>query len=237
MEHKMRDMVPRGQGYYYSVNQAGFQDNWSFTAQLGMSIFRGDLDSKAVSFPGIYGIALNKQVLSNGIVNGGIKAQFNFGVLEGTKNEHNFENNYKEGCLNFQVILNNWFNRNFKFETFRPYAFAGVGFINYRTLMRNGDGNVVDGYGYKVVPGDKVANGPDPEKDKPITDLIFPVGLGVNYKINDKFNLEMEASSRFINSDKLDGYVRYKNDKYWFVSLGVTYSFGSKEFLSDILNR
>jgi hypothetical protein len=156
--------------------------------------------------------------------------------LKGSKNGYSFENKYKEGCLNFQVILNNWINRNFRFETFRPYAFAGIGFINYRVLLYDEEGKVAGGYGYDI-PESSQLNGSTPSKSKPETDLIFPLGLGVNYKLNDRFNIELEASSRYIASDKLDGKIRFKDDKYWFISLGVTYLFNSKEFLSDILNR
>ena len=238
MEHKMRNMVPKGEGHYYTIDPVGFGDNWSATAQLGVSIFRGDMDVSGVfSFPGEYGLALNKQVLSTGIINGGIKGQFNFGDLQGTKKDYSFENKYKELTLNFQVILNTWFNRNFKFEKFRPYGFAGIGFINYRVLLRNGDGNVINGYGYDVIEGDKQSNGANPDKNKAITELIIPLGIGVNYKINEKFNLEFEVSTRYINSDKLDGKIGFKDDKYWFISLGFTYKFNTKDFLFDTLNK
>jgi len=238
MEHKMRNMVPKGESRYYSINPAGILDNWSATFQFGISLFKGDLDvNKVVSFPGVFGFALNKQVLSSGMVSGGIKGQFNFGSLQGEKNNYSFENKYKEGCINFQAILNSWFNRNFRFEKIRPYAFAGIGFINYRTLLRNGDGQVVNGYGYDVIEGDKDYNGSDPEKSGTVTDLMFPLGIGANYKISDRISLELEASSRLINSDKLDTKIRWKNDKYWFFSIGVSYKFRQKEFLSDILTR
>jgi hypothetical protein len=238
MEYKMRDMVPKGRSRYYSITRASIKDNWSVTAQFGVSLFKGDLDvSQVISFPGVFGFAVNKQVLSTGIINGGIKGQFNFGSLNGKKNNYSFENKYKEGCLNFQIIFNNWINRNFRFEKFRPYGFAGIGFINYRVLLRDSSGKVVNGYGYKVQEGNIESNGTDPEKGPAATDLIFPVGAGVNYKLNDKFNLELEASSRFMNSDKLDGKCRFENDKYWFFSIGVTYLFSNKEFLADILNR
>jgi len=237
LEHKMRSMIPKGGGHYYSINEPGIKDNWSVTGQLGFSLFRGDLDvNKNISIPGEVGFAVNKQVLSTGLINGGVKAQFNFGGLKGSKNGYSFENKYKEGCLNFQVILNNWINRNFRFETFRPYAFAGIGFINYRVLLYDEEGKVAGGYGYDI-PESSQLNGSTPSKSKPETDLIFPLGLGVNYKLNDRFNIELEASSRYIASDKLDGKIRFKDDKYWFISLGVTYLFNSKEFLSDILNR
>ncbi|MBN2174897.1 MAG: hypothetical protein JW731_12255 [Bacteroidales bacterium] len=238
LEHKMRSMIPKGGGHYYSINEPGIKDNWSATAQLGFSIFRGDLDvNRSISIPGEIGFAINKQVLGTGILNGGIKAQFNFGGLKGSNDQgYSFENKYKEGCLNFQVILNNWINRNFRFEKFRPYAFAGIGFINYRVLLYDKDNVVIGGYGYDI-PENANLNGSKPDKTKAETDLIFPLGLGVNYKLNSQFNIELEASSRYIASDRLDGVIRYKDDKYWFISLGITYLFNNKEFLSDILTR
>ena len=63
------------------------------------------------------------------------------------------------------------------------------------------------------------------------------MGLGANFKVNDKISLELEMSSRFINSDRLDAKVKGKDDKYWFVSFGFTYNFNTKPFLSDILSK
>jgi len=238
MERKMKEMVPKGKGYYYALDPATIKDNWSATAQIGMSLFKGDMDvNSVINFPGVIGVALNKQVLSTGIFAGGVKGQFNLGKLQGSKSDYSFENKYMEGSVTFQAILNSWINRNFRFEKLRPYAFAGVGFISYRVVLRNGDGNVVDAFGYKVTPGDKLANGPDPEKDKAVTEMIFPLGLGANYKLNEKLFIELEASSRLIFSDKLDGKVKERNDKYWFVTLGLTYKFNTKEFLPDLLNK
>jgi OOP family OmpA-OmpF porin len=112
-----------------------------------------------------------------------------------------------------------------------------VGFINYRVLLRDPNGYVQNGFGYDVTEGDLEGNGINPPKDKPVTDLMIPVGIGANYKLNSEINIEIEASSRFINSDRLDARVKGENDKYWFFSVGVTYMFSNKEFLADILNR
>jgi hypothetical protein len=221
MSHKMRNMIPKGEGYYYAINPAGIKDNWSATAQIGLSAFRGDIDvNRNISFPGVIGFAVNKQVLSTGLINGALKGQFNFGKLRGEKNNYSFENKYKEGCLNFQVVLNKLPKRTFRFEKFRPYAFAGIGFINYRVLLRNSDGSVVDGYGYDV---SELQTDENPKKSGSVTNLMIPLGLGVNYKLNEKLNIELEASSRFIASDKLDGKVSNSDDKYWFFSIGVSY--------------
>ncbi|GAB4314050.1 MAG: hypothetical protein Kow00127_05180 [Bacteroidales bacterium] len=238
LQRKMRDIVPRGKGNYYAINKPGIKDNWSFTGQLGVSVFRGDLDrAKTIRFPGVFGIAANKKWHSTGIFNVGSKLQFNFGQLRGEKNGYTFKNNYFEGCLNAHLILNRWINRTFRFETFRPYAFAGIGFITYRTLLYAPDGRVANGIGYDVIENNLEYNGTDPAKQSPGTELMLPVGIGVNYRLDDQFNIEAEASSRFINSDNLDARVRWKDDKYWFFSIGVTYKFRSKPFMADILNK
>ena len=93
---------------------------------------------------------------------------------------------------------------------------------------------MIDGYGYDVT---ELQIDENPKKSGSITNLVIPVGLGVNYKLNEKFNIEIEASSRFIASDKLDGKISNSDDKYWFFSFGVSYMINSKEFLNDILNR
>lgn len=238
LESKMRGIVPKGNGHYYSITQPGIKDNWSVTGQIGMSIFRGDIDvDNSIAIPGVFGFAINKQVLSTGIINGGVKAQLNFGKLQGEKSSNSFSNNYVEGCLNFQAIMNKWINSNFRFEKLRPYAFVGIGFINYRSVLRNENGEVINGYGFDVQENQTDLNGTDPTKTSTVTDLIIPLGLGANYKLNDKFSLELEMSSRFINSDRLDAKVNGKNDKYWFVSVGFTYNFNTKPFLTDILSK
>jgi len=235
VESEMRTMIPRGGGRYYKMQPVKWYDNWSATIQFGTSIFRGDMDvSKPVSFPGEIGFALNKKVISSGLLNGGIKGQFNFGEFSGRKNNYSFENKYKEGCLNFQVILNSWFNRTTKFEKFRPYAFAGVGFISYRALVRDEKGQPFASVGYEITGSNGNATA---TKSDAMTELIFPIGAGVNYKLSEVFALEAELSTRYIKSDKLDSWVKMKDDKYIFFSLGLTYKFREKEFLSNVLNK
>lgn len=238
-EQEMKELIPRGGGRYYRIDPVGLLDNWSFTVQFGTSLFRGDMDvTSPVSFPGEFGFAINKKVISTGLLNGGIKGQFNFGEFSGKKREYSFENNYKEFCLNFQVILNSWINRTFKFERVRPYAFGGIGLINYRTLLRTGDGEVVNGYGYDIEGMEQNgASAEDPSKKPGMTELIFPLGGGVNYHLKENLTLEVELSTRYINSDKLDAWTARKDDKYMFFSLGITYKFREKEFLSNILNK
>jgi len=238
LEHKLRSIVPKGGGYYYSISLPGIKDNWSVTGQFGLSLFRGDVDVKNnIAFPGIYGIAGSKQVISTGLISGYVKAGLNLGKLKGEKNDQSFENNFKELTVNFQVNLDKWFNRNFRFEKFRPYGFVGLGIINYRVLLKNSNGEVLDGFGYDVIPNNNEANGTSPEKSKAATEFIIPFGAGVSYKMNEKFNIEAEFSSSYISSDKLDAKIRYADDKYLLFTVGLTYKINNKKFLADILNK
>ncbi len=234
---QMRTLALKNQQRFYSVRRVRFIDNWSGTFHQGTSIFRGDMDvAKLAVFPGgVWGVALNKKVISSGLLNGGVKYQFNFGQLHGKKGDFSFENKYRESLINFQVILNTWFNRNFKFEKLRPYGFAGIGLISYRTILRGKDGEVVNAIGYNLKQDNE--NSVSLEKSAAQTELIFPIGMGVNYKLSDLFELETELSTRFINSDNLDAKIARKNDKYIFISLGVSYKINEREFLANILNK
>jgi hypothetical protein len=238
LEHKMRNIIPKGNGHYYSITQPDWKDNWSVTAQIGMSVFRGDVDvNKSFYFPGSYGLAANKRLFATGMIYGSANAQLNFGQLRGEKTNYTFKNNFTEFSLSFEVTLKRWFNRNFDWQKLRPYAYAGIGIINYRAILRDPEGNVLDGVGYDVKSFDTDYNGSNPEKTAKETEIIFPVALGGQYHLSPKVNLKLEVSTRYINSDKLDAKVGFADDKYWLVTLGATYKFRSKEFTADILNR
>ncbi|MDB4303684.1 hypothetical protein N9934_02720, partial [Desulfosarcina sp.] len=238
LEQKMRNMIPKGNGHYYSITQPGIKDNWSVTAAIGMSIFGGDVDvDKSIHFPGVFGVTANKQLFSSGMINGGVNAQLNFGQLRGAKNNYTFENNFWEGSLSFEVVMKRWFNRSFTWQKLRPYAYAGLGFINYRALLFDQNGNVINGVGYDVIYGDTDYNGTDPAKTSRETEMIFPIALGGRYKINDKIHLNLELTTRYINSDNLDAKEGFKDDKYWLITIGATYKIRTKEFTSDILNK
>lgn len=238
LESKMRNMIPKSNGHYYSIEQPGIKDNWSITAQIGMSIFGGDVDvNKSLTFPGVFGITANKQLFSSGMINGGVNAQLNFGRLQGSKSNYSFKNNFWEGSLSFEVVMKRWFNQTFTWQKLRPYAYAGLGFISYRALLKDQNGNILNGVGYDVINDDIDYNGTDPEKTTRKTEMIFPIALGGRYKINDKIHLNLEMTTRYINSDQLDAKVAFKDDKYWLITVGATYKINTKQFTSDILRK
>ncbi|MFU8845038.1 MAG: ligand-binding sensor domain-containing protein [Bacteroidales bacterium] len=235
---KMKNMVPagKGKGHYYEINKPGFKDNWTLSGHLGMSMFRGDIDvNHFIAFPGIAGITAGKQVFSDGNFKGFTIAQFNVGKLKGKKNLESFENKFVEVSVAFQGTINKLPFSEFRFNKIKPYASAGIGIISYRALLRDELGNVVNGFGYHLTDGQPEMNPPDPQKDKPLKEFIFPLEIGAKYELNRDIDLTFKASSRYINSDKLDAKIRLRDDKYWLFSFGFTYKLRSKKFMADVL--
>lgn len=235
---KMKNMVPtgRGKGYYYEINKPGLKDNWSLSGNVGLSMFRGDIDvSNFIAFPGIAGITAGKQVFSDGNFRGVTTMQMNVGKLKGEKNKESFVNKFFETSLAFQGSVDKLPLTEFRFKKIKPYASAGIGIINYRVLLKNESGEVIQGYGYHIIEGQPEKNPSNPQKDKPITEIIFPLALGLKYELNRDIDVTFEASSRYINSDKLDAKIRLRDDKYWLFSFGLTYKFKSKKFMADVL--
>lgn len=109
-------------------------------------------------------------------------------------------------------ILGNTIKR----KLFRPYIFAGIGaaFTNPQTNLIEKDVDAVENEpGYY-----------------PTNHFSFPLGGGINFDINDKFTLGIEASTHFPLTDYLDGISESGNAgaKDWFVFGGLTigYKFG-----------
>lgn len=170
-----------------------------------------------------------------------LQAQFLTGKLAGSKSNFTsntgqyhqgaianltFQAEFWETTLNSTVSLNRLLTPCLKMNNrWNIYAIGGIGYVNFRSVLRDLDlvgDTYVNSYGWKE-------NGT--VKDKMTRELVVPAGVGVKYKISNKFDAYLESTMRFMFSDKLDAYVRHYNfnDKYGYTSLGVIYRFGKKE--------
>jgi len=58
------------------------------------------------------------------------------------------------------------------------------------------------------------------------SEAMYPVGIGADFRLNDRWDINLETTVRFFDSDKLDGYQSGdKGDAYYYTSVGVGYSF------------
>lgn len=212
----------------YNSGYKKFFNNWSANVNVGINQFYGDISNKSPidkikdESRLAYGIMLTKD-LSPYI---SIRGQLLNGKLYSTKDEYNngepanlyfdadvFE--YNISCvLNFSNML--WkdnLNKKFSF-----YGLLGMGLSNWKTKLVNSEtGNLVSSHGYS-------GNGPN----KRTTEIVGPIGLGINYNISDNFALNIESTLRTVNSDFLDAAKGgFDYDLYSYSSIGLTYKFNN----------
>lgn len=99
-------------------------------------------------------------------------------------------------------IFINWLSREDEPPRFSPYFSAGVGLFTFNPQAKNRNGNYVDlqplsteGQGFAEYPDRKVYK---------LTQINFPVGMGVRYELSPAFNLRAEFLYRILNTDYLD---------------------------------
>jgi OOP family OmpA-OmpF porin len=96
----------------------------------------------------------------------------------------------------------------------------------YGSAAKDENGKLIDwskgGAGWENVDTDT--------KKRRARELYIPIGLGLRYKLNQDIDLGLEITTRFYNSDKLDGVIATEdNDKYILTALTGTYKLGKQE--------
>lgn len=189
-----------------------------------MSQFYGDLNSSDVFNDRtnlFYGFGLGYQFSPVF----GIRGTFNNGWLVSTHddNELRMSSSIWDGQLNVTASLTNLFF-GYKPERFlNLYVFTGMVYSNYSTVLYSTSGT--DEFGDDAILD---RNGPDadaPFDQEAYTAFGVPAGVGLNFRLTEKWDLNLEYNQRFIFKDDLDLVESGKNDSYATLMLGVTYKF------------
>ncbi len=153
-----------------------------------------------------------------------IHFQYYFSEMKGldADSDRKFSNNLMEYQLGTVINLSNLFFRN-KERTVSLYATFGFAADFFRSELRNISTNeLLNSYGFSTENEGK--------KDKRETGFAFPIGAGLDFKLADRWYLNLESLIRFTNSDKLDARVAGpQNDAYYYTSLGISYNFLAKK--------
>ncbi len=203
-----------------------FKSFWQFNVNGGTSIFFGDIKQNRVwpvstnenEWRFALGSILTKQI--SPIF--GIRGQFLYGNLAGTRRQRNlyFESNYIEFNLNATVGIRNIFQEYRADQFWNVYLIAGIGISNFNTELK-------DLQTKKVVKNQGNGSGKS-FAGRSLQPMIL-VGGGVDFRLSDRVNLNIETANRVLGTDKLDATVgKFKYDIYNYTSLGVSYKFGVK---------
>jgi len=181
----------------------------NFGLSGGITQYYGDLNSSTTGV-GEFGARFTFENLYS------LKLNLRGGRLKGDKSlAGGFENDY------FQTGLNFGFN-------FSKFA------MMYRTIPKL---NLIPYIGAAVIFNDskEISKGKEPVlQDYDGTNVIYPVGLNINYDLSPYFDLNLDATFHIATNDKLDSYFgdlpgNEANDYFGTLTLGISYKLLTKD--------
>jgi len=207
--------------------QSSLNYRWYINANVGAAQMFGDVQNESNHFSKLqdetdigYGVRLGRY-LSPVF---GLHFQFLNANFKGAKDasDINFTSNILEYQLGTNINLINLFSEN-KERRVNLYLLTGVSALMYRSEARRiSSGLLVSDYGY-TTEGER-------EKASRETAFAIPIGGGIDFKLADRWYLNLESAVRLTNSDKLDAVESGShNDAYYYTSLGISYNFSRKE--------
>jgi hypothetical protein len=200
---------------------------WETNLNVGPSLFFGDVKQNPV-----WPVSTNNNEwrLGGSLMAGyrfnyifGLRGQALYGQIAGTRRsaDYFFEGDYLEFNINTTIDLNNLFGKKRTDRFASAYLLFGLGLTNYNSTV------------YRLSTGSelrKIGFGNGSGISGRTLEGIALGGVGVNFRINDHFLVNLESANRIMNSDNMDGWVKgFKYDIYNYTSVGLTYRFGMKK--------
>jgi tetratricopeptide (TPR) repeat protein len=169
--------------------------------------WQGDmLTGESASFSG--GLRLGKHISPVF----GIYGSFFTGGLKGISGEDTknlrYETDFNEFLLGTTVSFSNLIG-GYKPRLVNIYGTAGLGLIDFDAQAFDKDTDVPVNEGYPNT-----------------TETTIPVGAGIDFRLSNRWDINLETTFRVIDGDKLDGYESGENtDAFLYTSVGLGYSF------------
>ncbi|MFO8054855.1 MAG: SPOR domain-containing protein [Bacteroidales bacterium] len=160
-----------------------------------------------------------------------LAADFSYGQLQGFRDTYaegnmlnqSFETEYFDYSLTMRLNLNDLLAGYSNNRFFSVYLLAGYGQIHYRSVTHQlTTGAYIQSVGYEDQGSTKADMA---------TAWRIPLGGGLQFSLNDHFNLRLETYANRVNVDDLDataGGSTDVNDIYSYTSLAVVYKFNMK---------
>jgi len=215
-----------------------FDRGWSAGTGIGSTKFYGDLSDNTNSFMNntpfskffyqdrkFGGVFFLEKAFSPYL---GVRGMLFGGKIKSTQEstKQYFEGNYFDYSLSLTFNISSMIFGPDNGQFTRIYGFAGIGMSESRSLK------------YDMITGNIIAtNGYDEPKHaggarRPMTEIVYPFGLGVALFANEDFNVFIEGQLHMVSTNKLDATpVEGTNfETVGFISLGVVYNFSISGF-------
>lgn len=212
-----------------TATKSSFDKHFFLQASGGLSQFYGDVNNddflnKKTNF--FYGIGLGYQFSPVF----GVRGTFNNGWVVSTREnpievpaELRMSSSVWDGQLNLTASLTNLLF-GYKPERFLNfYVFTGAVYSTYSSILYNTQGT--DDFSDDMILDRFGPSAEAPFETSAHTAFGLPVGAGVNMRLAEKWDLNLEFNERFTFKDDMDVIESEKNDAYATLMLGVTYKF------------
>lgn len=203
-----------------------FNKYWTFGFDYGVAQFKGDISSKGFfakmkdEAKPSFSFNIGRQISPSFA----FKVEFGMSSLYsrvdsilylGDKSNLSMKGDVNEIGLYGIINLNNLFDKNRSTDRkWYAYLSSGLGYAYFRSHLTDEiSKTVVDSVGYTT-----------DGKTSRISEMVFPVTLGVKFQIANGIWFSLENSSRFVNSDRMDAYVNGKTDWFSTTKVGLTFS-------------
>ncbi|MCF8228254.1 MAG: tetratricopeptide repeat protein [Bacteroidales bacterium] len=227
------------EGEAESTKSSSFSPYWYLKASFGASFDHSDLNryKMAPDFEMIQPagqIGFGRQFTP--VV--GFGGYFNRGFLEAQEPDLNltYKGDYFEFAFRAPINFSNLF-AGYKDRKFNIWGSIGYGQIQYKSNIYNhktGAPLFTLGYEDSSPPDNAVGNG---LADRRVV-AILPVGIGFSYAIAEKWDLNLDYTFKFADSDIVDGHVAgaeaIKQDMFSYTGIGVTYKIGAGASLNKM---
>jgi len=212
-------------------------NTWSIAIGYGPLIMQNDLTSYAV-FPDkhwTFGpmVKVSKQIHPAWAVD----AQLITSDFRSGNELYYSAGNLFDYSINAITYINQWFAYPGPMrDRWNLYLKLGAGLTSFRTRVQFTETDEVvhfsdlapnkEDAGYVVLGYD--SENPD-EKIARVNELVIPLSIGLQYRINRSFDIGLETSMRWSIEDKLDNILSgADNDKYWYTNIHIAYKIGKK---------
>lgn len=206
--------------------------SWFIGVNTGLTPFWGDL---SVNDKSIFSKLSEESSIAFGFTVGkqmgpyfNIHGNFVSGKLTGSRpySDIYFETSFYEESIELDLNVGNLVAGGKSDSPFHYYITAGLGMMDYRVISRKiSTDEFIDAYGY-VSEGNV--------KSKRVKELIFPLGIKVDYQFDKNWAACVAYASREMDTDKLDATIGSTgiSDRYSYLNVGLSYTFTSSRIKS-----
>ncbi len=201
-----------------------FSPHWFIKTNLGVSYGNSDLaeNTNVLHCPDIENIkpgidlGLGRQ-LSPCI---GLSADFYLGTVE---DQNEGSDHFKSALFDYSLsaIINcNKLISPLADHRLNFWASAGIGQLQFKTKVDDVRGRTL--YGYEESMGALRGSGYNGRRIV----MVFPISLGLDFKLSDRYFLNLKYKLKITGTDLIDGKLEDgNNDSYNFISFGIRYNF------------